>query len=167
MLGGTDHMCVCVRVCVHGHIRIKKMKEWSNHILFLLLFFLSMCPKLFVKADLLYHVYPFQQELLTVRVQGNGYTHYCLTQLLTVHVWENGYTHYCRTQHKINLKKLIIIIIMCNSYIVPNPTRLAQALHNSKREWTSESIHETCIHQTIQCQQQITGKHAHNPEQSV
>ena len=129
-----SHVCVCVRVCVHGHIRIKKMKEWSNHILFLLLFFLSMCPKLFVKADLLYHVYPFQQELLTVRVQGNGYTHYCLTQLLTVHVWENGYTHYCRTQHKINLKKLIIIIIMCNSYIVPNPTRLAQALHNSKRE---------------------------------
>ena len=42
-----------------------------------------------------------------------------------------------------------------------------KALHNSKQEWTSESIHETCIHQTIQRQQQSAGKHAHILEPSV
>ena len=42
-----------------------------------------------------------------------------------------------------------------------------KALHNSKQEWTSESVHETCIHQTTQRQQQSAGKHAHIPEQSV
>ena len=42
-----------------------------------------------------------------------------------------------------------------------------KALHNSKQEWTSESVHETCIHQRIQRQQQSAGKHAHIPEQSV
>ena len=36
-----------------------------------------------------------------------------------------------------------------------------------KQEWTSESIYKTCIHQTIQCQQQSAGKHAHIPEQPV
>ena len=40
-----------------------------------------------------------------------------------------------------------------------------KALHNSKQERTSESIHETYIHQTIQRQQQSAGKHAHIPEQ--
>ena len=39
-------------------------------------------------------------------------------------------------------------------------------LHNSKRERTSQSKHETGIHQTIQRQQQSAGKHyAHIPEQ--
>ena len=42
-----------------------------------------------------------------------------------------------------------------------------KAFHNSKQEWTSESIHETCIHQTIQRQQQSAGKHAHILEPPV
>ena len=42
-----------------------------------------------------------------------------------------------------------------------------KALHNSKQEWTSESKHEICIHQTVHHQQQSAGQHAHIPEQSV
>ena len=36
-----------------------------------------------------------------------------------------------------------IIIIICNSYIAPNPTCVAQSTSQFK---TPESIHETCIH---------------------
>ena len=59
-----------------------------------------------------------------------------------------------------------VIIIIRNSYIAPNPDWL-KTLYNSKQEWTSESVHEACIHQTIERQQQSAGKHAHIPEQSV
>ena len=63
--------------------------------------------------------------------------------------------------------ELIIIIIIRNSYIAPNPTGLAQSTSQFKTKWTSESIHEACIHQTIQRQQQTAGKHARIPEQPV
>ena len=56
---------------------------------------------------------------------------------------------------------------MWYTYIAPNPTRLAQSTLQFKARMDIELIHETCIHQTIQRQQQSTGKHAHIPEQSV
>ena len=56
-------------------------------------------------------------------------------------------------------------MVVHNTYTESNPTRLGQTLYNSKQEWTSESIHETCIQQTTQRQQQSAGKHVHIPEQ--
>lgn len=40
------------------------------------------------------------------------------------------------------------------------------APHHSKQEWTSQSKHEACTHQTIQRQQRSAGKHTHISEQS-
>ena len=55
--------------------------------------------------------------------------------------------------------------MMHNTYIAPYPTRLAQSTSHSKQEWASGSVHEACIHQPIQRQQQSTDKYAHIPEQ--
>ena len=58
-------------------------------------------------------------------------------------------------------------MIIRNTYIAYQQLYWLKALPISKQEWTSESVHETCKHQTIQRQQQSAGKHAHIPEQSV
>ena len=57
------------------------------------------------------------------------------------------------------------MMIIRNTYIAYQQLDWLKALPISKQEWTSESVHETCKHQTIQRQQQSAGKHAHIPEQ--
>ena len=46
---------------------------------------------------------------------------------------------------------------------MPNPTRLAQSTSQFKTRMNITL--KTCIHRTIQHQQQSAGKHAHIPEQ--
>ena len=60
-----------------------------------------------------------------------------------------------------------LIIIIRNTYIAPYPTRQAQSTSQFKIRMNVRINTWTCIHQTIQRQQQSAGKHAHNPEQSV
>ena len=44
----------------------------------------------------------------------------------------------------------------CDVLSSPWSSNDLKALHNSKQEWTSESIHETCIHQTAKRRQTCT-----------
>ena len=61
----------------------------------------------------------------------------------------------------------LIIIIMRNTYIAPNPTRLAQSTSQFKARMNIR-INTWNMHtQTIQRQQQSAGKNAHILEQSV
>ena len=61
-----------------------------------------------------------------------------------VQLLEKRFGVFCFTRFKDEFGcRVLYLIIIHNSYIVQ--LDWLKALHNSKQEWTSESIHETCI----------------------